>query len=39
MYKQLNIMGYDVLVDPLSSITIDPDKKQVINTINPLRNR
>ena len=28
-------MGYDVLIDPLSSITIDSDKKQVINTINP----
>jgi len=27
MYKQLNIMGYDVLVDPLNSIIIDPEKK------------
>ena len=35
MYKKLNIMGYDVFVDPLSSITIDANKKQVINTINP----
>ena len=35
MYKHINVLSYDVLVDPLSSITIDPDKKQVINTINP----
>ncbi len=34
-YKTTDVMGYDVLVDPLSSITIDPQKKQVINTINP----
>ena len=35
MYKALKIMTYDVFVDDLSSIKIDPSRKQVINTINP----
>lgn len=35
MDRTVNIMGYDVFVGPLSSIAIDPDRKQVINTINP----
>ena len=35
MYRNINILGYDVFIDTLSSITIDTTKKQVINTINP----
>ena len=35
MHKTLNIMGYDVFVDDISSILINPNKKQIINTINP----
>lgn len=35
MYKNLNIMGYDVFVDDLTSIKIDTNQKQTINTINP----
>ncbi len=35
MYKSSNIMSYDVFVDDLSVIEIDPNKKQIINTINP----
>jgi len=35
MYKSLNIMSYNVFVDELSSIEIDSNKKQIINTINP----
>lgn len=35
MDRVLNVMGYDVFVGRLSSITIDPDKKRIINTINP----
>ncbi len=31
----LNILTYDVFIDPLSSIKIDPKKRQIINTINP----
>jgi N-acetylglucosaminyldiphosphoundecaprenol N-acetyl-beta-D-mannosaminyltransferase len=28
-------MGYDVFSDELSALTIDPNKKQIINTLNP----
>lgn len=35
MDRTVNIMGYDVFVDSLSSITVEPDKKRIINTINP----
>ena len=35
MYKTLNVMGYDVFVDDISSIKIDENRKQIINTINP----
>lgn len=36
MYKTLNVMGYDVLVDDLSVIDItDSNKQLIINTINP----
>jgi len=35
MYKTLKVMNYDVFIDDLSSIKIDQDKKQIINTINP----
>ncbi len=31
----LSVMTYDVFIDPLSAIKIEPDKKQIINTINP----
>jgi len=34
-YKTLNVMNYDIFVDNISSIQIDKDRKQVINTINP----
>lgn len=35
MHKSLYLMGYNVLIDDLSVISIDNDKKQIINTINP----
>lgn len=35
MYKKLNVMDYDIFDDDLSSIYIDQNKKQIINTINP----
>ena len=35
MYETLKIMGYDVFVNDISAIKLDPEKKQVINTINP----
>lgn len=35
MYKTLNIMNYNVFVDDISSIKIDENSKQIINTINP----
>ncbi len=34
MYKNIDIMGYSVFTDNLSSIKLN-DKKQIINTINP----
>ncbi len=35
MYKNINVMGYDIFVDDLSAIALNPNKKQIINTINP----
>ncbi len=35
MYENINIMGYDIFVDDLSGITLDSNKKQIVNTINP----
>lgn len=35
MYKTINIMGYQVLNDDVSSINIENSRKQIINTINP----
>jgi len=35
MYKQINIMGYNVFDEKLSSINIENVTKQIVNTINP----
>jgi N-acetylglucosaminyldiphosphoundecaprenol N-acetyl-beta-D-mannosaminyltransferase len=35
MYKSINIMGYDVFNDDLSSIVIEKSHKEIVNTINP----
>lgn len=35
MCKTLNVLGYNIFIDGLSAITINQNKKQVINTINP----
>jgi N-acetylglucosaminyldiphosphoundecaprenol N-acetyl-beta-D-mannosaminyltransferase len=35
MYKQINIMGYKVFNDELSTINLKKSNKQIINTINP----
>ncbi len=34
MYRSINIMGYNIFTDELSQITPDPNKKQIINTLN-----
>jgi len=34
MFKIINVMGYSILKDKLTSIKIDKSKKQIINTIN-----
>jgi N-acetylglucosaminyldiphosphoundecaprenol N-acetyl-beta-D-mannosaminyltransferase len=35
MYKKINVMGYDVFIDDISTISITNSNKNIINTINP----